>query len=178
MAAAACAAAAAVQRAQILMQTKTEDTTNGELSSKTPSKIEDLEATSKEEGGSGDGASSKDLLGKDSEGLRIQSDSEPVANASSSVTLVSTVGEVEASAGTTNPNLTSSPISSPREPISADEQPSLVESSSKESVPRELRNVCAAPGLLKEIIQGKLALAAAAAVARRSVPDLYLFYLY
>ena len=175
MAAAACAAAAAVQRAQILMQTKTEDT-NGELSSKTPSKIEDLEATSKEEGGSGDGASSKDLLGKDSEGLRIQSDSEPVANASSSVTLVSTAGEVEASAGTTNPNLTS-PISSPREPISADEQPSLVESSSKESVPRELRNVCAAPGLLKEIIQGKLALAAAAAVARRSVPDLYLFSL-
>ena len=175
MAAAACAAAAAVQRAQILMQTKTEDT-NGELSSKTPSKIEDLEATSKEEGGSGDGASSKDLLGKDSEGLRTQSDSEPVANASSSVTLVSTAGEVEASAGTTNPNLTS-PISSPREPISADEQPSLVESSSKESVPRELRNVCAAPGLLKEIIQGKLALAAAAAVARRSVPDLYLFSL-
>ena len=175
MAAAACAAAAAVQRAQILMQTKTEDT-NGELSSKAPSKIEDLEATSKEEGGSGDGASSKDLLGKDSEGLRTQSDSEPVANASSSVTLVSTAGEVEASAGTTNPNLTS-PISSPREPISADEQPSLVESSSKESVPRELRNVCAAPGLLKEIIQGKLALAAAAAVARRSVPDLYLFSL-
>ena len=129
-----------------------------------------------EEGGSGDGASSKDLLGKDSEGLRTQSDSEPVANASSSVTLVSTAGEVEASAGTTNPNLTS-PISSPREPISADEQPSLVESSSKESVPRELRNVCAAPGLLKEIIQGKLALAAAAAVARRSVPDLYLFSL-
>merc|ERR1712141_94642 len=47
----------------------------------------------------------------------------------------------------------------------------LVESSSKESVPRELRNVCAAPGLLKEIIQGKLALAAAAAVARRHQND-------
>ena len=186
MAAAACAAAAAVQRAQILMQAKTAEATtlNGELTRKSPSKTEAEEnhEGSKDEDGSGAppaaACSSEACSTKDSstaaadKDLNNASDSERPEGAPSSVEDRGPAEQPVAGLPTSN-----SAISSPREPtISADEQSSLVESSSKESVlvQRPLSNVgissntsvSAAP-LLKEIIQGKLALAAAAALSRR-----------
>ena len=191
MAAAACAAAAAVQRAQILMQAKTAEATtlNGELTRKSPSKIEAEEnhegstPASKDEDGSGappaaacssEACSTKDSSAAADKDLNNASDSERPEGAPSSVEDPRGPAE-QPVAGLPTSN---SAISSPREPtISADEQSSLVESSSKESVlvQRPLSNVgissnstsvSAAP-LLKEIIQGKLALAAAAALSRR-----------
>ena len=162
MAAAACAAAAAVQRAQILIQAKTtaeatSTTLNGELTRKSPSKTEAEEnhEGSKDEDGSG--ASTTAAGTKDSctptpntaadKDLNNASDSERLEGAPSSVEGDQNCGPpndtteeqpvvVDPLAPTTTITATSnSAISSPsREPtISADEQSSLVESSSRES---------------------------------------------
>ena len=162
MAAAACAAAAAVQRAQILIQAKTtaeatSTTLNGELTRKSPSKTEAEEnhEGSKDEDGSG--ASTTAAGTKDSctptpntaadKDLNNASDSERLEGAPSSVEGDQNCGPpndtteeqpvvVDPLAPTTTTAATSnSAISSPsREPtISADEQSSLVESSSRES---------------------------------------------
>ena len=140
MAAAACAAAAAVQRAQILIQAK--NCVNGESAVETP-----------ETQNGGDGAS-KDLKNKEladdlSSGNEAKADDVNDDGATPELS----VGAAE-QRGRENTN-------------EGSKDSSLVESSSKEPQVHSADLSNAAP-LLKEIIQGKLALAAAATLAHRN----------
>ena len=208
MAAAACAAAAAVQRAQILIQATKKDTTepdiNGDSNDKEPLETQQSsssppvsESTKDQapieecESGSGATAAKKDLKTKEDD--LSAGNSVEIAEVSGERDDVSAATELDddgcskSAAGLTASQAACTAAADTGERVR--ENPcvvegsnigdsSLVESSSKEQVCQnnsnssshsaDLRN--AAP-LLKEIIQGKLALAAAASLASRHQPD-------
>ena len=158
MAAAACAAAAAVQRAQILMQAKTttstkspiiEDSSNGESRRDSPFNVTSAESES--DCNVGDGATSKKDLSS-----RTKTENDLSGNVGDEATSTSVAR-------------------SPADPAAAgvvesNQESSLVESLSKEqqvSANSENQKVKDFSNVLKEIIQGKLALAAVATVASR-----------
>ncbi len=192
MAAAACAAAAAVQRAQILMQATKKDEVNGECRGKEPplqrttdnrssspaaappllASKEDSKSSAQEPiEESGDGAASapaaadkKDLKSKEddlSSHVHVESESALTANdAPTAVDSCSLLQREEEERDRERGRENNSIVELAQEGSTE----SLVESCCKEPDVSGLRN--AAP-FLKEIIQGKLALAAAAAVASR-----------
>lgn len=168
MAAAACAAAAAVQRAQILMQQQSKKDLiegNGESAVKEPLK----EKEPIDEGESGDGAElKKDLKPKEDDlsgngesskaaALSVDDDNDDVEGEAGDCGVSS--GEGDGAAADERQNQTTE---------GSNEEPSLVESLSKETECSQ--NQCStneASPFLKELIRGKLTLAAAAAVASR-----------
>ena len=208
MAAAACTAAAAVQRAQILIQATKKDTTepdiNGDSNDKEPLETQQSsssppvsESTKDQapieecESGSGATAAKKDLKTKEDD--LSAGNSVEIAEVSGERDDVSAATELDddgcskSAAGLTASQAACTAAADTGERVR--ENPcvvegsnigdsSLVESSSKEQVCQnnshssshsaDLRN--AAP-LLKEIIQGKLALAAAASLAHRHQQD-------
>ena len=158
MAAAACAAAAAVQRAQILMQAKTttstkspiiEDSSNGESRRDSPFNVTSAESES--DCNVGDGATSKKDL---SSRTKTENDlSGNVGDEATSTSVARSPADL-AAAGV----------------VESNQESSLVESLSKEqqvSANSENQKVKDFSNVLKEIIQGKLALAAVATVASR-----------
>ena len=159
MAAAACAAAAAVQRAQILMQAKTssssttkspiiEDSSNGESRRHSPLNVNSAESES--DCIVGDGATSKKDLSS-----RTKTENDLSGNVGDEATSTSVARSSDlAAAGV----------------VESNQESSLVESLSKEqqvSAHSENQKVKDFSNVLKEIIQGKLALAAVATVASR-----------
>ena len=154
MAAAACAAAAAVQRAQILMQAKnkgvgSQDSSNGESRRHSPLGNSTTEGDCEES--VGDSATSqKDLSSR----TKTEND------------LSGNVGSTEATRSASCDGLASDPEGG------GNQDSSLVESLSKEqqvsvSASENQPNSSDFSNVLKEIIQGKLALAAVATVASR-----------
>lgn len=153
MAAAACAAAAAVQRAQILMQAKTttstkspiiEDSSNGESRRDSPFNVTSAESES--DCNVGDGATSKKDLSS-----RTKTENDLSGNVGDEATSTSVARSPADLAGV----------------VESNQESSLVESLSKEqqvSANSENQKVKDFSNVLKEIIQGKLALAAVAVV--------------
>ena len=160
MAAAACAAAAAVQRAQILMQAKTssssttkspiiEDSSNGESRRLSPLNVNSAESES--DCIVGDGATSKKDLSS-----RTKTENDLSGNVGDEATSTSVAR--------------SSDLAAAACVVESNQESSLVESLSKEqqvSAHSENQKVKDFSNVLKEIIQGKLALAAVATVASR-----------
>ena len=157
MAAAACAAAAAVQRAQILMQAKTsttkspiiEDSSNGESRRHSPLNVNSAESES--DCIVGDGATSKKDLSS-----RTKTENDLSGNVGDEATSTSVAR--------------SSDLAAAACVVESNQESSLVESLSKEqqvSAHSENQKVKDFSNVLKEIIQGKLALAAVATVASR-----------